>query len=238
MTTQARAVSSDTEELASTIVALKSRLNELETASGSNGSPIGTIVDYIGTAAPTGWTVLDGSTITNGALLYPNLWAILPASFKSGNDIVKPDTRGRVTVHQSSAGTLAGAVGSTGGSERVTLSSSEMPVHNHTITHTHTITHDHTMAHTHTNRTYSITTTSTNVGNGGTSVINSVTLNSNATGENTGGVSTPNTGGSSAANTGASSAANTGDTGGTGGVTQSHENLQPYMVTVKIMKLR
>jgi microcystin-dependent protein len=153
VTTAPRAVTSDTEELAATISVLKSRLNELETASGSGNAPIGTIVDYIGTNAPTSWTVLDGSTITNGAILYPNLWAILPASFKSGNDIVKPDTRGRVTVHQSSAGTLAGVVGSTGGLERVTLDSTEMPVHAHTITHDHPMAHDHPMPHTHTNRT-------------------------------------------------------------------------------------
>lgn len=218
MTTQARATTTDTDELAATIAAMKSRLNELETATGGGGAPIGTIVDYIGVRAPKGWALLDGTTITNGALLYPNLWAVLPASFKSGNAIILPDTRGRVTVHQSAAGTLSTGIGTTGGNETVTLTSAQMPLHNHTIAHTHT------MAHTHS---YTLTsgTQSFYAGGIGPAIASLST-------------STATSGGASNSTTSSPSSGNSGDAGGTGGVTQAHQNLQPYMVTVKIMKLR
>lgn len=216
MTTAPRALTTETDELAATISTLKSRLNELETASGSGNAPIGTIVDYIGTVAPNDWTILDGSTITNGQNLYPNLWAILPASFKSGANIVKPDTRGRVTVHQGGT-LLTGAIGSTGGAETVTLSSSEIPAHNHGLN-----SHNHTIAHTHT---YSRTTGST-VFISTTGGIGPMISTLSSTTTNT-----------SAASTSVSGNA-TGDTANNTGGGGAHNNLQPYMVTVKIMKLR
>lgn len=222
MSTAPRAVTSETEELAATISALKSRLNELETASGSGSTPIGTMVDFIGTTAPINWTILDGGTITNGRILYPNLWAILPASFKSGNNIVKPDTRGRVLVHRSTAGTLNVNVGSVGGAETVTLNATQMPDHNHTIAHTHTLTHTHTYTRASMNGQIFVAYPPSGIG----PLVQDITS------------STVNTGAASTNTTSAASNANSGNAGGTGGVTQAHENLQPYMVTVKIMKLR
>ena len=208
MTTAPRALTSETDELAATISVLKSRLNELETASGSGNAPIGTIVDYIGTTEPAGWTVLDGGTITNGALLYPNLWAILPSSFKSGNNIVKPDTRGKVTVHRSASGTLDVAVGSTGGAETVTLTTAQLPSHAHTIAHDHT----------YSRRSYGISSTSSTFAGGANGALTSVTI-------------TPT---DATLTTSAASNANSGNEGSG----DAHTNLQPYMVTVKIMKLR
>lgn len=222
MTTQARATNTSTDELAATIAAMKSRLNELEVATGGGGAPIGTIVDYIGSTAPKGWALLDGTTITNGALLYPNLWAVLPASFKSGNAIVLPDTRGRVTVHQAAAGTLATGVGTTGGAETVTLSSSQMPVHDHTISHTHTLSHTHTYSRSDEQGQIFVQYPPAGIG----PLVQDMAF------------STQTTSGASNATTSSPSSSNSGSAGGTGGVTQAHQNLQPYMVTVKIMKLR
>lgn len=204
-----RATSTDADELAATISGLKSRLNELESSAGAGIPPVGTILDYLGEIAPNGWTLLDGTTITNGRTLYPSLWNVLPNIYKSGNNIVKPDTRGRVLVHKSAAGTLNANIGTVGGDETVTLNATQMPVHNHSI------------AHTHNNRTYSLSTTNGFYNGGIGPALNSATLNSVANGEAT-----------SAASTSIS-----GDTGGTGGITQAHQNLQPYMVVTKIMRL-
>ena len=57
---------------------------------------------------------MDGSTITNGQTLYPNLWAVIPAAMKSGANIVLPDTRGRVSVGYSSGDARFNSIGLTG----------------------------------------------------------------------------------------------------------------------------
>ncbi len=247
MTTQARAVTTETDELAGTIAALKSRLNELETASGSGDSPIGTIVDFIGVTAPNGWAILNGSTITNGAFLYPVLWSILPASFKSGNNIVLPDTRGRVTVH--AGGTILNvAVGTTGGAETVTLSEAQMPSHTHLQnSHNHTQDshnhlqneHNHTQVnHTHKYTIYDADVTTRNgtgsaslASSGGTTAYDTSWANNN--------IGVPPTINNRTATNIAQTATNqptTATNQNTGGG-QAHTNLQPYMVVVKILKL-
>ena len=195
--TTPRATSTEADELAATISGLKSRLNELETASGSGTSPVGAIVDYIGATAPNGWALLDGSTITNGQNLYPLLWTVLPSSFKSGANIVLPDTRGRVLVHRAAAGTLNVAVGSTGGAETVTLTESQMPVHSHYMGHDH----------------------------GAAFFVANFAVGSGRTALSLNGTASTNYTDFYNANTGAA------------GSGQAHNNLQPYMVVVKIMKL-
>lgn len=238
MTTQARAVTTETDELAGTIAALKSRLNELETASGSGDSPIGTIVDFIGVTAPNGWAILNGSTITNGAFLYPVLWSILPASFKSGNNIVLPDTRGRVTVH--AGGTILNvAVGTTGGAETVTLSEAQMPSHTHLQnSHNHTQdSHNHTQnSHTHTqaahNHTYDNEVMQFTAASGSAQYSQSNVVSSSTS------AATPLINAATATNQAATATnqATTATNQNTGGG-QAHTNLQPYMVVVKILKL-
>lgn len=85
-----RATSSDADELAATISAVKSRLNEMESSFGVGNAPVGSITEYVASTAPIGWSLCDGGTIVNGRYLYPFLWSILPATYKSGNNIVKP----------------------------------------------------------------------------------------------------------------------------------------------------
>ncbi len=126
-----RATSNSSDELGATIAGLKSRINELETATGVGGAPVGSIIDFIGASAPAGWTLLDGSTIVNGRFLYPSLWSVLPSNFKVGNNILKPDTRGRVTVHQGTSGDTSIAIGGSAGSPSVALTTNEMPSHDH-----------------------------------------------------------------------------------------------------------
>ncbi len=89
--TTPRATSSQAEELGATIAGLKSRLNQIESAFGFGDAPVGSIVLYISNTPPSNWSLCNGGTITNGRLLYPELWAVLPSGFKSGDNIVKPN---------------------------------------------------------------------------------------------------------------------------------------------------
>lgn len=89
--------------------------------------PVGTIVDYISTTVPTGWLALTGQTITGGQTLYPLLWAVLPASMKSGSNIILPDTQGRVTVGRDSGNIYMATVGLSGGSYNNTLTQAQLP---------------------------------------------------------------------------------------------------------------
>lgn len=99
-----------------------------------NTSPVGSITDYIGTVAPPKWLVMEGQTIVGGQSLYPSLWAILPASMKSGANIIMPDTRGRMTVGLNTADSLFDLIGDTGGSKDAVVGT-----HFHgQITHQHT----------------------------------------------------------------------------------------------------
>lgn len=111
--------------------------------------PVGTILDYSGSVAPSNFLLINGSTIINGQTLYPDLWAVIPASWKSGSNIVLPDGRGRTTVGAGTgSGLTARTLGAIGGAETHTLSATEsgVPAHSHTLgTHTYGM-----QSHTHT----------------------------------------------------------------------------------------
>lgn len=101
--------------------------------------PAGVILDYVGESAPDTWLAINGQTITNGQSLYPNLWAVLPESMKSGSNIIFPDTRGRVSVCLNVADADFNTPGKIGGSKTHKLTVSELPPHTHTQNpHTHT----------------------------------------------------------------------------------------------------
>ena len=112
--------------------ALNTNMDLLDTAV-NKAMPTGGIIMWSGTIAtiPTGWALCDG---TNGT---PNL---------TGKFIVHADA--------DSSGTYN--VGATGGANDVTLTTSEMPTHNHTGTaasagsHTHSASTNSAGAHSHT----------------------------------------------------------------------------------------
>jgi microcystin-dependent protein len=96
--------------------------------------------------------ILDGSTVTNGQSLYPILWAIIPAGWKSGANIVLPDARGRTTIGAGTgSGLTARTLGNTGGTETHVLTPGETAVkgHSHTFTGS-SVTSGAGSAHTHT----------------------------------------------------------------------------------------
>ncbi|MDQ6777385.1 MAG: tail fiber protein, partial [Actinomycetota bacterium] len=84
--------------------------------------------------APRGWAFCNGQLLPisqNTAL-----FSLLGTQY--GGDGIQtfalPDLRGRVGIHQGSGPGLSPyAIGQTGGTETVTLTSNEMPAHNHSV---------------------------------------------------------------------------------------------------------
>jgi microcystin-dependent protein len=94
----------------------------------------GTIVYTARAAAPTGWLFLDGSTVVNGQTLYPALWAVIPAGWQSGANIVLPNARGRFFIGLDPGTAAYDAVSETGGASTVALSAGHLPPHSHSGT--------------------------------------------------------------------------------------------------------
>jgi microcystin-dependent protein len=64
----------------------------------AGGVPAGIGGIWFSNTPPTGWAILDGSTIINAQTLNPELWANVDPTWKSGANIILPDLRGRVPV--------------------------------------------------------------------------------------------------------------------------------------------
>ena len=98
--------------------------------------PIGAIQAYGGETAPAGWLICDGSAVSRTG--YSELFSAIGTAFGEGDGSTTfnlPDLRGRTTIG-SGLGTATDAVeriiGQSGGSERVTLTTAQMPSHSHT----------------------------------------------------------------------------------------------------------
>jgi microcystin-dependent protein len=91
----------------------------------NTNTPVGTIIMYGGTTAPTGWLLCNGQSTAS----YAALAAVVGANV--------PDLRGRAPVgygDSDDAGiTTRSTIGAKFGAESVTLSVSEMPSHNHPL---------------------------------------------------------------------------------------------------------
>lgn len=112
-------------------------------------TPIGSVLDFAGTAAPTGWLLCYGQALNASANpQYQDLYDVIGNTFGGSNNtnFVIPDLRGRVVAGQddmggSSANRLTGAsggingdtFGAAGGAETHTLQTTEIPSHNHSI---------------------------------------------------------------------------------------------------------
>jgi microcystin-dependent protein len=114
-------------------------LGDLAAAVQSLLVPAGALMPYVGAAAPTGW-LLHNQTVAGANTLYPALWAVAPASWKSGTSLVIPNLSDVVLAQ---TGGSAAALGALGGAMTVTLVEANLPPHAHTIAHTHSIDHDH-----------------------------------------------------------------------------------------------
>lgn len=93
--------------------------------------PVGTILHTLRSSAPSGW-LFHNQTVAAADSLYPALWAVAPASWKSGSSLVIPNLADSVLMQQSTT-----ALGATGGANSRTIANSQLPPHVHTIDHDH-----------------------------------------------------------------------------------------------------
>lgn len=103
-------------------------------AASGDTLPIGSIVPYGTTTAPTNWLVCDGSAVSRTT--YANLFAVIGTSFGSGDGSTTfnlPDLRGRVPVGQKDNDSDFDGMGVTGGEKTHILTIQEMPSHKHTM---------------------------------------------------------------------------------------------------------
>jgi microcystin-dependent protein len=100
--------------------------------------PTGTVLDFAGSSAPTGFLLCDGTAVLRST--YAALFALIGTTYGAGNGTTTfnvPDCRGRTTIGVGAgSGLTSRALAATGGEETHTLSESEMPSHTHTLTGT------------------------------------------------------------------------------------------------------
>ena len=118
----------------------------------STGGPVGSCLEYHGSTLPYGYEFPNGQTLSSASTLYPEFYAV------NGSSGVTLDKRGRLGIPLdnlggSAAGRLSGgiitgtAIGNVGGTDTITLSTSQIPAHTHSgttgnenATHTHAYT--------------------------------------------------------------------------------------------------
>jgi|SRR6185295_7318463 len=211
--------------------------------------PSGTVLDFAGPTAPSGWTECDGSAVSRTT--FASLFAAIGTTWGSGNGTTTfnvPDLRRRTCVGRggSSSGTLGNTLGSVGGEEDHVLSVGELAAHNHGVSdpghnhtqnaHTHTVT-DPGHAHSQASHAHSTAMSTGGTGDGnvsfsgrngsntslGTNAM-SPTINSNTTG-----ISNANATATNNSNT-------TGITTNNNGSGTGHNTIQPSAVMIKIIK--
>ena len=92
--------------------------------------PAGIIMPFAGTVAPENYLFCDGSAVSRST--YATLYAVIGDTFGAGDGSSTfnlPDLSGRVPLGVSQSH----ALGTTGGSETVTLTESELPAHVHEV---------------------------------------------------------------------------------------------------------
>jgi microcystin-dependent protein len=204
--------------------------------------PSGSITQFAGSTAPTGWLSCDGANISRTT--YAALFAIIGTTYGAGDGSTTfglPNMKGRIPVGFDSAQTEFDALGETGGAKTHTLTSAEMPSHTHTQdSHNHTQnSHGHTTdaqgSHAHNVGITGSGTSSTSHRHEGTNTLARGILGGSLLGFNFGTDSQGSHGHNIAAATATNNAttATNQNTGGGG----AHNNLQPYIVLNYIIKI-
>jgi microcystin-dependent protein len=213
--------------------------NIVEFSGGGGGGaemPAGSVTQFAGSTAPTGWLSCDGTTVSRTT--YSALFAVIGTTYntggEAGTDFRLPNMKGHVPVGRDSAQSEFDSLGKTGGSKTHTLTIAEMPSHTHTQdSHNHTQnSHGHTTqgAGGHGHTVYGLN-TGIPAGSNGFGV-GMLRLNNGGYNYATEGVGNhSHTVDANTATNNATTATNQ-NTGGGG----AHNNLQPYIVLNYIIK--
>ncbi len=95
-------------------------------------NPVGIISTYAGSTAPTGWLICDGSAVSRTT--YADLFSAIGTTYGTGDGSTTfnlPNLKGKVPVGYNSSDSSFDTLGETGGEKTHTLTTSEMPSHNH-----------------------------------------------------------------------------------------------------------
>lgn len=92
-------------------------------------TPIGALMPYAGSAAPTGWLICDGSSVLRAT--YPALFSVIGTTYGSadGTHFNVPNLVNRVAVGSGSSYSR----GQTGGAATVTLTDANLSSHSHSL---------------------------------------------------------------------------------------------------------
>lgn len=102
---------------------------------GNTAVPVGTIIDFAGTSAPSDYLVCDGSSVA--VATYPALHASIGYTWGgAGANFNLPNMQRRTAIGSggSVVGPVGNAVGNTGGEETHTMTTAELVAHTHTYT--------------------------------------------------------------------------------------------------------
>ena len=121
---------------------IKAYVDTSVAAAGVAASPSGVISAFAGSSAPTGWLLCYGQAVSRAT--YAALFTAISTAYGVGDGSTTfnvPDLRGRTiaaldNMGGSDAGRLdwANTIGTTGGAQTHTLSTSEIPAHSHDMT--------------------------------------------------------------------------------------------------------
>jgi len=109
--------------------------------------PVGSVISWLGAgAAPAGYLEANGQAVSRTT--YADLFSVIGTQYGNGDGsttFTLPNFNGK---HLKGT-TNTSVVGTSTGSDTVTLDVSQLPSHSHTQSHTHTVSHDHTAVHSH-----------------------------------------------------------------------------------------
>jgi microcystin-dependent protein len=97
------------------------------------GAPVGSIMIWAGSTAPSGWVLCDGSLLSTTGT-YAALYAVIGTTYGSGSGtFAVPNLKGKIPVGVNTSDASFNLLGETGGEKTHTIATAELPVHNHGV---------------------------------------------------------------------------------------------------------